>query len=991
MERTVNPSCAAVIQHIDAVLDALEKRPKLYGSTLETVEFTALSLLETRAIATGDAAFATNTVGLRWGTFLRERGIEIGNGYLSSYFDNDQPKSAAFADLAKHLAAFRKALFGAVSTTKAPKPATVEPTDPPAMLAREPTEPSRALLELLDEGNLVEVADHLGLAPTENATVVELRNALSEYAPASVHAILAVLSRDKLKELATRVHVTIDGKKTSGKQPYVQKLAAHFLAVSTGRRVVEVELSPRKPRLAWIGMDEKEIAVSVPTQVLEIVRPGRVLDRSERKGAAGELGSMDVTKTVSSRPEAMPNRLIWTNDNLVALQTLLDEQDPATKEYRYRGKVDLVYIDPPFMVNSDFRADNTIHVDIDEGVEAVKEPSLVEFIAYRDTWRNGLDSFLAMLRRRLELLKDLLAPTGSIYVHLDWHAVHYVKVLMDEVFGYENFQNEIVWKRAAARAGSKAFNHIHDTLLSFGSGPGTFSEAVKLPYDADYVTSHYRLRDERGRYRLIPLNAPGVSNGPTGEPWRGYVPPKGRHWSNLPEQLDAWAEAGLIQFPTKGRNPELKQYLEDKGGIEANSVWSDVSPINAQGLERLGYPTQKPIELLQRIISASCPPGGLVLDCFMGSGTTIEAAERLGRRWIGIDNSKYAVHVARKRLIQLEGKPKEPEKPQYDYVECEECHNIERKEKRTRTTERYDVRPFSVENMGVYQRAGEWEDFERERNMYRDEMVKVFGGETVDVDPLLHGKKGNSWVHIGPLEAPVTIKKVWDIATAAQKTKIHQVTILSADYDAVAANKKEVEEALGVSVTIRIIPSSAIDEVKRRITARRAAKETIIETTAIPAFYAPLAITLATKATGRSVKLSLERCDVDIESFVASQRPIGVVESSKPTAREKREIDRWKKREKELKSWLERAKTWQRFVDFWAVDWNYGERLGADDKPIFENDWQSFRDRNARPGQADIVFVAETLYEKPGRYQIAAKVTDVFGNDGVATVEVTVK
>ncbi len=983
----MNPS-AAILHHIDSVLDALEKRPKLYGSSLETVEFTALSLLESRAIATGDNRFAERPVALQWSRFLRGRGMDVGNGYLFSLYESGRtPRSTAFAELAKHLAHFRKSLFGAHPTKATAEP---EPADPPAALSREPTEPARALLDLLDDENLTLVADHLGLVVPEKATTEQLRIALAEYAPASVHAILAVLSKDLLRDLCRRLSVDAEGK---GKQPYVQKLAGHFLAVSSGRRVVEVELSPRKPRLAWIGMDEKEIAVSVPTQVLEIVRPGRVLDRGDRKGAAGELPSIDAIKTTSSRPEPMPNRLIWTNDNLVALQTLLDDRDPSTGEHRYRGKVDLVYIDPPFMVNSDFRADNTIHVDIDEeaGIEAVKEPSLVEFIAYRDTWRNGLDSFLAMLRRRLELLKDLLSPTGSIYVHLDWHAVHYVKVLMDEVFGYENFQSEIIWKRTSARAGSKAINHIHDTLISFGIRPGNYCQAVKLPYDPEYIRSHYRHVDERGRYRLVPLNAPGTSNGPTGEPWRGYTPPKGRHWSHLPEQLDAWAEQGLVQFPTKGKNPELKQYLEDKGGIEANSVWTDVSAINAQGLERLGYPTQKPIELLQRIISASCPPGGLVLDCFMGSGTTIEAAERLGRRWIGIDNSKYAVHVARKRLIQLQGKPKEYEKPQYDYVECDECHNIERKEKRTRSNERYDVRPFSVENMGVYQRAGEWQDFQRERNTYRDEMVKVFGGEVVDVHPLLHGKKGASWVHIGPLEAPVSIAQVWSIAEAAANTKIHHVTILSADYDAVAANKKEIEDRLGVQVTIRIIPSSAIDEVKRRIEQRRSTKETIIETTAIPAFYAPLSITLAAKVTGRTVKLTLERCDVDIESFVASQRPIGATTKERPSAREKREIDRWKKREKELNHWLSRAKTWQRFVDFWAVDWNYGERLGSDDKPIFENDWQSFRDRNARAGQGDIVFVAETQYEKPSRYQIAAKVTDVFGNDGVATVEVFVK
>jgi adenine-specific DNA-methyltransferase len=193
---------------------------------------------------------------------------------------------------------------------------------------------------------------------------------------------------------------------------------------------------PRKPRLAWQGMWRKEVAVSVPTQVVEIVRPGRVINRGDELALeARDVGARDVT-TIP------PNRLIWTNDNLVALQTLLDERDPQTRDYRYRGKVDLVYIDPPFMVNNDFRADNSIEIELDdeEGVTAKKEPSLVEILAYKDTWRQGLDTFLTMLQRRLELLKELLSPSGSIYVHLDWHASHYVKVIMDEISGTRTFR-----------------------------------------------------------------------------------------------------------------------------------------------------------------------------------------------------------------------------------------------------------------------------------------------------------------------------------------------------------------------------------------------------------------------------------------------------------------------------------------------------------------------------------------------------------------------
>ncbi|MBN1962048.1 MAG: hypothetical protein JW841_13980 [Deltaproteobacteria bacterium] len=181
------------------------------------------------------------------------------------------------------------------------------------------------------------------------------------------------------------------------------------------------EVPSRQPRLIWHGFDRKEVAVPVPTQIVEIVRPGRVEE------VAGFLPGIN-TRTMAKQDVATlpPNRLIWTNDNLVALQTLLEERDPETHDWRYRGKIDFVYIDPPFMVQNDFRVENSIDIDLDEDVQAKKEPSLVEILAYNDTWRQGLDTFLTMMRRRLALLKELLAPTGSIYVHLDWHAVHYV-------------------------------------------------------------------------------------------------------------------------------------------------------------------------------------------------------------------------------------------------------------------------------------------------------------------------------------------------------------------------------------------------------------------------------------------------------------------------------------------------------------------------------------------------------------------------------------
>lgn len=811
--------------------------------------------------------------------------------------------------------------------------------------------------------------------------------------------ILPTLAYESLKAMCKDLGVLVSGKE---KAAFVASLLAAVTPI--GKLVpqappkapddftLELEVEPRKPRLAWQGMDRKEAVVNVPTQVVEIVRPGRARDRGDSLlNTETKIHTRGAGERESG--ELPPNRLIWTNDNLVALQTLLDERDPQTREYRYRAKVDLIYIDPPFMVNNDFRADNTIDIDIDdeEGVQAKKEPSLVEHLAYRDTWRQGLDSFLSMLKRRLELLKELLAPTGSIYVHLDWHAVHYVKVLMDELFGYERFKNEITWRRANAHNDPQRFGMITDTLLFYSRSDMTHWNDVHLPYTSDYIDSHWSRRDERGRYRLIPLDAPRHGDGGNlVYEWHGKLPAKTRTWAYSRENMLEFEARGLIEY-TKTGTPNIKRYLDEVPGQPAQNLWDDIPPVNPMAIERLGYPTQKPVALLERIIRASCPQGGIVLDCFMGSGTTCEAAERLGRSWIGIDNGKYAIHLARKRLIQLHGQPKPAEKIQYDYAECSACKNIERKEKPLKSRETFQVRPFTVENMGVYQRAELWQDFQSQKSVYRDEMIKVFGGTPGGVGQFLHGRKDGQWVHVGPLDGAVSVTQIWSIAREASRTDTKAVTVLSADFDTLSVGDKDtIKQKTGVQVTIRVIPVSAIDEVRRRIEIARVGGDRAVESMAIPAFYAPLSILLDVKTTGRIVHVTLERCEIDIQSFIQSQRPLlkPLVEGMSANARKKAqaEHEKWAVREKELYTWLKKADTWQKFIDFWAIDWDYGHRVGADEKPIFETEWQSFRLRKGKGEVEALTFTAEFKYADAGQYRIAARVTDVFGNDGIATV-----
>lgn len=896
----------------------------------------------------------------------------------------------------------------------------------------------REILDLLDRDSLLAVADRMEVGVADRRAKAGVVEALAKSAKVTPFAVLEELPRDELKGFCRQLGLDDGGRE---KAAIIERIIGAADDAANGNKAVDVpaksapprpvqawigfpevtpapvltaaappaaaaqpdgdftlavEVEPRKPRLAWQGMARKEIATAVPTQVVEIVRPGRAVERGD------ELLGM-ATRQVTARDITMlpPNRLIWTNDNLVALQTLLDERDPETHDYRYRGKVDLVYIDPPFMVNNDFRADNAIDIELDEdeGVLARKEPSLVEILAYKDTWRQGLDSFLTMLRRRLELLKDLLAPTGSIYVHLDWHAVHYVKVLMDELFGYENFKNEIVWQRTSSHNDPGKYGIINDSLLFYAvSDRMHWGDPSRVP-PASYLDAHDIQTDDAGRlFRARDLTAPHLRFGETGKAWRGLQPAqKGRCWSVPVAELDELDQKGMILWPERGEWPRLKVYLSDDRGIPVQSIWSDISPVNSQAGERSGYPTQKPLALVDRIIAASCPVGGIVLDCFMGSGTAAEAAERLGRRWIAIDNAKYAVHLTRKRLIQLDGQPMPTERPQSEYVRCEHCKHIERKEKSQRSPGAFQVRPFTLENMGVYRRAEAWQDFQTQRGCYRDEMIKVFGGEPVNQSPLLHGRDASGWIHVGPLDAPVAAAQIWAIARDAQRTATKKLTILSADFDPFSgtSERDEIRETTGVAVTIRVIPMQAIDEVARRLKLHVANPDAPVESMAVPAFYAPLSIVLGHKISGRTVQLRLDRCEVDIESFLRSQRPVlkPVTEGMSAAARKKAqaEIDKWDARRKELEKWLAKATSWQKFIDFWSVDWDYRSRVSPDGKPIFETDWQSFRVRRGKGELEPLVFTAEFKYQEAGHYQVAARVTDVFGNDGIATVIVDVK
>ena len=323
------------------------------------------------------------------------------------------------------------------------------------------------------------------------------------------------------------------------------------------------------------------------------------------------------------------NKLIQGN-NLTVLQSLRRE---------YGGRVALIYIDPPFATNSDFR--------VGQGRTSTVSSSNSDALAYRDKLVGG--DFLEFLRERLVLLRELLSEQGSIYLHIDYKIGHYVKVLMDGVFGQKNFRNDITRIKCNPKNFSrKGYGNVKDLILFYSKSEDFIWNEPQVPVSENDRERLFKKVDPDGRrYTTIPLHAPGETvNGNTGKPWRGMLPPRGRHWRSEPEVLEELDRQGLVEWSANGV-PRKKVYADEKTTKRMQDIWEFKDP------QYPDYPTQKSLDLLNFIVATSSNPGDLVLDSFCGSGTTLLAARSQGRHWIGIDNSEHAIAATVKRLSEV--------------------------------------------------------------------------------------------------------------------------------------------------------------------------------------------------------------------------------------------------------------------------------------------------------------------------------------------------
>jgi DNA modification methylase len=408
----------------------------------------------------------------------------------------------------------------------------------------------------------------------------------------------------------------------------------------TKKQTVQVAEARGRPMLHWVGKRPLDYVTAFPAQLVETFNPtGEELPSPEFGGGAGGGG------------------LLFHGDNKDVLAWLL--------AHGYRGKVNLIYIDPPFDSGADYV--RQVQLRSVKGMPKLEGEahSLGEQVQYADIWAN--DMYLQFMYERLLLLKELLSQDGSIYLHCDWHKGHHLRCLMDEVFGAERFLNEIVWQRTASHNDPGRYGVIHDMILFYSKGDVYIWNDPKMPQSQDYIDQFFVYaesstgeikRMKKGeacppgwrRFRLGNFASPHPRPNLMYE-YKGYKPPA-TGWKVSIERMKELDEQGRLFFPeSKDRRIQTKSYLDEViGGKPTPDLWTDKPAIQAQSAEREDYPTQKPEALLERIIKASSNPGDLVLDCFVGSGTTTATAQKLGRRWIAADINKGSIHTTSKRL-----------------------------------------------------------------------------------------------------------------------------------------------------------------------------------------------------------------------------------------------------------------------------------------------------------------------------------------------------
>lgn len=702
----------------------------------------------------------------------------------------------------------------------------------------------------------------------------------------------------------------------------------------------------REVELLWNGKTNEVTNVVLPFQVIEQIDEPRSDAKFGNQNSLFDTSGRQIT--------GWTNKLIW-GDNKLILSSL--KNGPLRKEIEAQGGLKLIYIDPPFDVGADFSMDIKIGDGEDEE-SFTKKPSVIEEIAYRDTWGKGADSFIAMIYERLKLMHDLLAEDGSIYVHCDWRLSGHTRLVLDEVFGKDNFINEIIWQYEGPQSPSALkFGSKHDTIFRYAKNISV-NKAYELYYfeKEEFDEKAYK-KDGNGRYF--------------------YSIPKGDYSAESIKRLDAEGKV----FWTGNGTARIKKFVElsdDGKWLLKEKKIPDVWNITSLGLaagskENLGYPTQKPEMMLERIMRASSNEGDLVADFFCGSGTTLAVAEKLGRKWIGSDLGKFGIHTTRKRMIGVQRELKKEGKN----FRAFEILNVGRYERENFLATNDDLR--------VEEKAKQAERKEKE---FVKLILSAYKAEPVESFVNVIGKKRDRLVAVGPIDTPVSSKFVQDIVKECREKGITKIDVLGFDYE-MGLDFTEYKDQ-GIDIAFRIIPREVFD--------RKAVEKGQVK------FYDVAFIEAKTiiKGRGSDKEVSIELADFsvfynqdDSGEIAEALRPGG----SKVVVENGQVVKISKNKDGTMNPPETLTKKWSDWIDYWAVDFDFASRkeiikIVEDGKEkeiwtgdyIFDNEWQSFRTKKNR--NLDLITPPKIISK--GAHKIAVKVVDIFGNDTTKVIEVKI-
>ena len=703
--------------------------------------------------------------------------------------------------------------------------------------------------------------------------------------------------------------------------------------------------------LVWNGKTNEVCNVVLPFQIIEQVDEPRIgagsISKADRDIAKNQPSLLDAR---GRQHAGWSNKLIW-GDNKLILSSLAN--GPMRKLIEDQGGIKLIYIDPPFDIGADFSMD----IEVGDGEDKLtKNPNILEEIAYRDTWGKGSDSFIAMIYERLRLMHDLLAEDGSIYVHCDWRVNSYIRLALDEIFGKDRFRNQIVWSYGGrgGKAIASQFPRNHDLILFY-------SKSTNLTYN------------KQQKIHKIPLDGSDYKIDERGKCFR--TSPRGNYTDETIKKLE---EEGRVWYPKDGdlRIKYFEEY-DDTYVYEkklCGDVWSDIPDAMHTPLhERLGYPTQKPEALLERIIKASSNEGDLVADFFCGSGTTAAVAERLGRKWIVSDLGKFAIHTTRKRMIGVQRKLQKEDQP---------------------------YRAFEVLNLGKYERQHyvginvnlRKEEQQRQLKAKEEEFISLilqaYKADVVERFDPFDGKKSGRLVVVGPVNQPVTRLYVEEIILKCRENHVNRVDILGFEFEmGLFPNLLDEAREQGIDISPKYIPVEVFD--------RRAVERNQV------IFHDVAYIEARVLTKGNMVAVELVDFSVHYSqgSVEQSERRLGGKKSGDSVFVKDGEIIKVTKDKNGIFKQERLTKRWTDWIDYWSVDFDYESKreiIFREDPDtgefkeewtgdyVFENEWQNFRTKKNRSLELTSTFHP---IRKPGRRKIAVKVVDIFGNDAMILLD----